>query len=348
VEVLQQGNEEAVQGVGTANLLRVDARGDGFTFHINGQTVAQLRDADYASGEIGFYVQTLDNTKTHIHFDTITVREVELVQEGLLYYDDFTDTESGWNRLSFDNSYIGYHEPGYYHVEVHAANARELVPVPGQSFTDFTTEVEAFMDADLSISEGDSSYGLVFRRSGDLYYAFTISPFTRDWSVTKHSLSGVEVLQQGNEEAVQGVGTANLLRVDARGDGFTFHINGQTVAQLRDADYASGEIGFYVQTLDNTKTHIHFDTITVREVELPQLSCVVVVQSVNMRSGPGTNFRRLTTLLLGDQFEPLGRTQNGLWIRARLEGSGMEGWVANDRAYAECNLAVGDLPVSEP
>ena len=269
-------------------------------------------------------------------------------QEGLLYFDDFTDTGSGWGGIAFDNSYIGYHEPGYYHVEVHAPNSNELVPVPGQSFTDFTAEVEIFADADLSVPEGDYSYGLVFRRSGNLFYAFTLSPNTKNWSVTKHSLSGVEVLQEGNEDSINGVGTVNILRVDAQGEAFTFHINREQVARLRDGDYASGEVGFFVQTLDNTKAHIHYETITIREVELLQWACRVVVQSVNLRSGPGTNFRRLTTLLLGDQFEPLERTSNGLWIKARLEEGGLEGWVANDRAYAECNVAVGDLPVTGP
>jgi hypothetical protein len=275
-----------------------------------------------------------------------TVETVSM--EGVLYYDDFTDTGSGWDRIAFDNSYIGYHEPGYYHVEVHAPNSNELVPIPDQSFTDFTAEVEAFFEADLSIAEGDSSYGLVFRRSGNLYYAFTISPFTKNWSVTKHSLSGVEILQEGNTDAVQGVGVLNILRVDARADGFTFHINGETVAQLRDADYASGEVGFFVQTLDNQKTHIHFETITIREVELPQMVCNLVAQSVNLRSGPSRDFRRLTTLLRGDEFEPLERTQNGLWIRVRLGDSDQEGWIANDRDYAECNIPIEDLPVSEP
>jgi hypothetical protein len=271
-----------------------------------------------------------------------------VVLEGLLYRDDFTKKDSGWNQIAFDNSYIGYHEPGYYHVEVHAPYSDELVPVPGQSFTDFTVELEVFADADLSVAEGDYYYGLVFRRSGNLFYAFTISPNTKRWVVSKHSLAGTEILREGSEDAIQGVGVADILRVDVRGEDFIFHINGEMVAQARDGDYASGEVGFYVQSLDNTKTHIHFDTITIRDVEAPQFLCSVVVQSVNLRSGPGKDFRRLITLLLGDQFEPLGRTQDGLWIQARLRENNLEGWVANDRDYAICNLAIQDLPASEP
>jgi hypothetical protein len=347
-EILREGSEDAIQGVGVADILRVDARGEDFIFHINGEMVAQARDGDYASGEVGFYVQSLDNTKTHIHFDTITILDVDIAQEGLLYRDDFTKKDSGWNQIAFDNSYIGYHEPGYYHVEVHAPYSDELVPVPGQSFTDFTVELEVFADADLSVAEGDYYYGLAFRRSGNLFYAFTISPNTKGWVVSKHSLAGTEILREGSEDAIQGVGVADILRVDVRGEDFIFHINGEMVAQARDGDYASGEVGFYVQSLDNTKTHIHFDNITIRNVEAPQFLCSVVVQSVNLRSGPGKDFRRLITLLLGDQFEPLGRTQDGLWIQARLRESNLEGWVANDRDYAICNLTIQDLPASEP
>jgi hypothetical protein len=271
-----------------------------------------------------------------------------VAQEGLLYRDEFTRSDSGWNQLAFDNSYIGYHEPGYYHVEVHTPNASELVPIPGQSFTDFTAELEVFADVDLSAAEGDYSYGLVFRRSGNLYYAFTISPTTKIWTVTKHSLAGREILQEGNEEAIRGVGMTDTLQVDASGDSFTFHINGEPVARARDDAYTSGEVGFYVQTLDNAKAHVHFDTITIREVEAAQLVCNIVVQSVNIRSGPGTDFRRLDTLLLGDQFEPLGRTQDRLWIQARVEGNGQVGWVANDKQYAACNVPIEDLAISEP
>jgi hypothetical protein len=347
-EILQEGSQEAIRGVGMADTLQVDASGDSFTFHINGEPVARARDDAYTSGEIGFYVQTLDNAKAHVHFDTITIREVEIAQEGLLYRDEFTSTDSGWNQLAFDNSYIGYHEPGYYHVEVHTPNASELVPIPGQSYTDFTAELEVFADADLSAAEGDYSYGLVFRRSGNLYYAFTISPTTKIWTVTKHSLAGREILQEGSQEAIRGVGMADTLQVDASGDSFTFHINGEPVARARDDAYTSGEVGFYVQTLDNAKAHVHFDTITIREVEAVQLVCNVVVQSVNIRSGPGTDFRRLDTLLLGDQFEPLGRTQDRLWIQARVEGSDQVGWVANDKQYAACNVPIEDLAISEP
>ena len=38
------------------------------------QIVTQLSDPSYASGEIGFFVQTFDETLAHIHFDSLTIR----------------------------------------------------------------------------------------------------------------------------------------------------------------------------------------------------------------------------------------------------------------------------------
>ena len=46
---------------------------------------------------------------------------------------------------------------------------------------------------------------------------------------------------------------ADVLRVDAQGSNFSFSINDQPVSQVTDADYATGEVGLYVQTFDVAK-----------------------------------------------------------------------------------------------
>jgi hypothetical protein len=188
-------------------------------------------------------------------------------QEAVLYEDDFADPASGWpNELVFDNYYIGYHEPEYYHVEVHAPNARTVVTVPEeQSFGDFVTETEVFVSQENTAPSGDFRYGLVVRRAGEQYYGFTISPHTKTWSVLKSSPSGVKLLNEGTEDSIQGLEGANTLRVDAKGPDFTFYINGQLVSRVKDADYASGEVGFFVQTFDSPRAHLHYDSLVIRE-----------------------------------------------------------------------------------
>ncbi|MFQ6026157.1 MAG: hypothetical protein ACE5Q6_01430, partial [Dehalococcoidia bacterium] len=195
------------------------------------------------------------------------------MRKGLLYGDDFTDSTSGWaNELVFDNYYVGYHEPDYYHVEVHQPLDSTLVVLPEQSFDDATVETEVFVSQANTAPDGDFRYGLVVRRSGKQFYAFTISPRTKTWSVLKGSPSGLEVLEENTEPSIQGLEAADVLRIDAKGSAFNFHINGNIVSQINDPDYGSGEVGFFVETYDGPRAHIHYDWLIIQNVEAALLS----------------------------------------------------------------------------
>ncbi|HSG43079.1 MAG TPA: hypothetical protein VLA72_07980, partial [Anaerolineales bacterium] len=52
--------------------------------------------------------------------------------ENTLYHDDFTDPASGWSEDKFDNFFVGYHEPEFYHVEVESSNYKTTVFEPGK------------------------------------------------------------------------------------------------------------------------------------------------------------------------------------------------------------------------
>ena len=87
----------------------------------------------------------------------------------------------------------------------------------------------------------------------------------------KSSDQGLETLAEGTVTTLKGFAPKGFtpdktdsLQVDANGSEFVFHINGQIVTQLSDPSYASGEIGFFVQTFDETLAHIHFDSLTIR------------------------------------------------------------------------------------
>ncbi len=201
-----------------------------------------------------------EGEESHEHLDLSDV----------LYGDDFTDPSSGWPQENYDNYFIGYHEPDYYHVQVQSPNDKTLVPVPGKpTFEDATIEVKVFTDLDNTAEGGDYLYGVVFRRSGDQYYAFTISPSTKKWYVLKSSLNALEVLREGSDDSIQGTSldTQDTLRVDTKGSSLFFHINDKLVEQFSDTSYTSGEVGFYVQTFDRTRIHAHFNSITIRDVQ---------------------------------------------------------------------------------
>jgi formylglycine-generating enzyme required for sulfatase activity len=271
--VLAQGTDDSIQGMAARDHLRVDAKGSDFVFHINDRTVTQLQDADYGDGEVGFVVHTENEPLAHIHFDSLIIREVDTtatttpLPQGVLYQDDFTDPESGWPAETAEARKVGYHPPDFYHVEVSAPDHSEAV-FEGKAFDDFTVETDVLVDhTSDQAPNGVFWYGLAVRGQADQFYAFTIFPRAQAWQVSKYSAAGPVVLAEGNADSIQGMTARDKLRVDAQGPKFVFQINDRVVATFADADYGSGEIGFVVQTEDEPLAHIHFDSLTIREVD---------------------------------------------------------------------------------
>ena len=184
--------------------------------------------------------------------------------QAVLYQDHFTDPKSGWpDELVFQNYYVGYHEPDFYHVEVHVPNDSAIVTAPGQTFDNYQAETQVTVSKANTAPNGDFRYGLVVRRSGNRYYAFTISPRTKTWYVLKSGSGNLKVLAQGTQETIRGLEALDSLRVNADGPVLTFFINDQTVSQVSDPDYTAGEVGFYVETFDSPKAHADFHNLVV-------------------------------------------------------------------------------------
>jgi hypothetical protein len=266
----------------------------------------------------------------------------------ILYQDDFTNPATGWSEDKFDNYFIGYHEPEYYHIEITSPNSKTTVFEPQKrSFGDFTVELQVLTVSKKTAATGDFRYGLAFRRSGDQYYAFTISPRTKKWFVLKSSPSGITVLTEGTDENIHDLDNDDTLRVDAQGPNFLFHLNEQLVGQATDAEYASGEIGFYVESFDSVNTHIHFDKLTIRDFQV-SIACNVDALALNVRSGPGKAFSSFAFLSNGDTVEPVGRSADNEWIKIKINGTEDQGWVFNSSGFLSCNASVKLLPVINP
>jgi len=352
LEVLKEGSDDSIRGLEAADTIRVDVQGSTFFLHINDRLVDQVSDTEYTEGEVGLYVQTLDTPRAHIHFDSLTIRDVEAPQPEqtkVRYQDDFADPASGWPKEEFDNYFIGYHEPDYYHVDVRSPNDKELVPVPDKaSYGDVTIEATVFTDPNNTAATGDFLYGLAFHRSGDQYYAFTISPRSQKWAMLKSSPNQLEVLKEGSDDSIRGLEAADTIRVDVQGSTFFLHINDRLVDQVSDTEYTEGEVGLYVQTLDTPRAHIHFDSLTIRDVEAPQLVCSVTSNAMRVRSGPSTTFDPIEFVAREERIKPQGRSLEGDWIKVRVEGSDKQGWIFYHPSWLSCNFAIADLPVIEP
>ncbi len=62
-------------------------------------------------------------------------------------------------------------------------------------------------------------------------------------------------------------GKEDTLRIVANGSAFTFDLNNQAVAQLKDSSYATGSVGFIVETFDESLAHIHYDSLAIDGIQ---------------------------------------------------------------------------------
>ena len=276
--------------------------------------------------------------------------EIPVSSTDVLYHDDFNSPVSGWPEAKFDNYFVGYHEPTYYHVEIDSANYHATVFAPGKkSFDDATIQVEVQVNSKKTAATGDFAYGIAFRRSGDNYYAFVVSPRSQKWLFLKSSPNALTTLAQGADTSLHAADADDLLRVDAQGSALSLHINGHLVAQVSDKAYASGEIGFYVQTYDSQQVHIHFDDLAISEFSAPWLCTVQPAKNgINVRAGPEYGAGYLTSLPPGEALEPLGNSLDGSWLYVRVERSSVLGWVPSASQLVSCNLDVSTLPIIVP
>ena len=182
----------------------------------------------------------------------------------ILYNDDFTDPSSHWFHGRVDNYRLGYSLLDYfYEVQIQKPNDKLPVYVPNkESHADVSVDLVAFTG---SAEEGDFRYGMVFRRTGDQYYAFVVSPRTKTWYLLKSVSDSPElqILKEGTDESIEGLEEKDGLRVTTQGSEFFLFINGNPVDQVTDPDYVRGEVGLFVQTLDSPNAQIYFDKITI-------------------------------------------------------------------------------------
>ncbi|MAT96127.1 MAG: hypothetical protein CL608_03205 [Anaerolineaceae bacterium] len=235
----------------------------------DGQQVARGGAFDFLK-DMAYRLQGNPNLPTMIASTGVrcAATEVEAVpDDAIVLQDDFSNPESGWPDLKEDTAWRGYHPPDYYHVEATGAN-QIATAVFGSDVTNIGMEARIFVDI-LETETGEYRYGLLLRQvDSRQFYAFTVAPRSGQWAVLKATNNGLETVQSGSVDSLQGgsVETADTLRVDASGSTFSFFVNGRIITTLTDSSYSSGDFGFYVETFDETRAHIHYDALTVLEI----------------------------------------------------------------------------------
>jgi hypothetical protein len=183
-----------------------------------------------------------------------------VVQPGeTLFYDDFTNSNTGWERFTSAEGTMDYDGNGYRFL-VNALQAN-FWSTPGKTFKDVRMEVDV---AKLS-GPDENRIGLLCRFTDNNYYFFMVSS---DGYYTIGKYIGGNVIQLGQSEmqfneAIHTGLAVNHLRADCIGNAFTFYVNGTPVAQAQDADFPEGDVGLLAGTFAQPGVDVIFDNFVV-------------------------------------------------------------------------------------
>ena len=222
---------------------------------------------------------------SHPHPDEAVRSTTTAVPSGptaVLIDDTFEDTKSGWPDQSGPNWKFGYHAPTWYHLEAGAPGV-QVTALGGYDWTNASVETAAYVDK-LANPAGSYRYGLVFRAEGaqrtpdsgagndrpENIYAFVIDPRAQRWQLLHDDTLPLRPLQEGPLPAgvrVTDGAAPDRLKVDMRGDEMTLFVNGQQVGGFNTRGFhQTGDLGLYVESLDDAKPHVHFDELKVTPI----------------------------------------------------------------------------------
>jgi hypothetical protein len=182
--------------------------------------------------------------------------------ERLLFQDDFSSPNSGWDRLHNEDGVTDYQD-GQYRILVNTTNT-DVWANPGLNFTNTIIEVDTTKVG----GDNNNDFGVVCRyKDGENFYFFVISSDgyygigkVKDGQqvlVGMESMPPTDAVKQGN--------ATNRIQADCDGSTLRLTVNGELLAQTTDEDLSSGDVGLLAGSFHNPGTDILFDNFVVRE-----------------------------------------------------------------------------------
>jgi hypothetical protein len=218
--------------------------------------------ASRSSTSLG-YTPAIDSTPEFTTYLPLAVRNYNPL---LLYFDDFSNPDSGWFSADGETGTLGYLD-GEYQILLKNTDHSWLV-TPGLATSDLVLPGDYRIEADArQASSNAGSYGLMFgiQWGGGTYegYEVIVYPATQEYLLEKRNGDGswAVLMDWTYSSAIhQGMET-NHLRVDRIGTAISVYINGTLVTTFTDGSFTSPgrDAGVRVYSYDSAPVDVRFD-----------------------------------------------------------------------------------------
>lgn len=178
----------------------------------------------------------------------------------VLFFDDFSDPDSGWDRYTDSEGMTDYAN-GAYQIGIYT-DTYFYWANPYRTFGDVIVKV----DTEKVLGEDDMDYGIICRHQDvDNFYALVISG--DGFASIRKRYQGGELEYIADWVSVPEINTgnaANYLQAECVSNRLSLFVNGVLAIEVHDSDLVSGDIGLIAGTFDQPETEVLFDNFIVQ------------------------------------------------------------------------------------
>ncbi len=212
-------------------------------------------------------------TQTQIMENTQMVQETpspspaeteELIAETpemLVFTDDFSDLESGWEVGDFEGGSVGYKGERYF---VYASTENMVMwGAAGKNYKDVIIEVDSYQV--FAPGNNNNDYGVMCRVqvNGD-GYSFSVSG---DGFYTIQKLSGesyTDLVEWASSPAIVQGNESNHIKAVCEGDYLALYVNDVLLAEAHDSEFSHGDIALTATSYEVDATEIQYDNLVAQ------------------------------------------------------------------------------------
>jgi hypothetical protein len=254
----------------TSYQIGADCADGQLALYVDGNQVDSVSDSTFTKGDVGLFVNTFDQAKSEVHFASFDAAPMGggSTQSGqVLFQDNFSDPNSGWDTTTGDNHTTAYGNGDYI---VTVTNASKI----GWGNAGQTTLADIHVDVTAKSvgAAKDAAFGVVcdyqdtnnfyyLGITSDGYYAIVKVVDNQDTFFTSTKNEWVKTTKFKLNAASYQLGA------DCANGTLALYVDGKQIDTADDATFTSGDVGLFAGTFDVPNAEVHFSNFVATSMK---------------------------------------------------------------------------------